>query len=90
MVEALGWAAFVGGLVGTLVLMADRGFKDGTSLAWFLATLAVPAWFNVFLRSITLDAGGAVRARVPCHECLQCPANQGRVRASARSVRRCQ
>jgi hypothetical protein len=54
--EALGWAAFVGGLVGTLVLMADRGFKDGLRLAWFLATLAVPCWFNVFLRSITLDA----------------------------------
>src|SRR5690348_2868716 len=56
MVEALGWAAFVGGLVGTLVLMADRGFHDGLRLAWFLATLAVPGWFNVIFRSIGLDA----------------------------------
>jgi hypothetical protein len=56
MVEALGWAAFVGGLVGTLVLMADRGFHDGLRLAWFLATLAVPGWFNIIFRSIGLDA----------------------------------
>ena len=56
MVEAFGWAAFVGGLVGTLVLMADRGFHDGLRLAWFLATLAVPGWFNVIFRSIGLDA----------------------------------
>jgi hypothetical protein len=54
--EAAGWAAFVGGLVGTLVMMAHRGFKDGLRLAWFVATLAVPCWFNLFLRSITLDA----------------------------------
>jgi hypothetical protein len=54
--DALGWAAFVGGLVGTLVLMADRGFKDGLRLAWFLATLAVPGWFAVTFRSIGLDA----------------------------------
>jgi hypothetical protein len=56
MVEALGWAAFVGGLVGTLVLMADRGFRDGLRLAWFLATLAVPFWFHVTFRSVGLDA----------------------------------
>ena len=56
MVEALGWAAFVGGLVGTLVLMADRGFHDGLRLAWFLATLAVPGWFAITFRSIGLDA----------------------------------
>jgi hypothetical protein len=56
MLDALGWAAFAGGLVGTLVLMADRGFKDGMRLAWFLATLAVPGWFYVIFRSITLDA----------------------------------
>lgn len=56
MVEALGWLAFVGGLGGTLVLMADRGFKDGLRLAWFLATLAVPFWFTVTFRSVTLDA----------------------------------
>ncbi len=56
MVEALGWAAFLGGLVGTLVLIADRGFHDGLRLAWFLATLAVPGWFNVIFRSIGLDA----------------------------------
>src|SRR4051812_43866511 len=56
MVEALGWAAFLGGLVGTLILMADRGVKDGLRLAWFIATLAVPAWFTVTFRSIGLDA----------------------------------
>jgi hypothetical protein len=56
MVEVLGWAAFGLGLVGTWVLMADRGFRDGMRLAWFLATLAVPAWFTVTFRSITLDA----------------------------------
>ncbi|HEX3151191.1 MAG TPA: hypothetical protein VHR66_24145, partial [Gemmataceae bacterium] len=56
MADALGWAAFVGGLIGTLVLMADRGVKDGLRLAWFIATLAVPAWFTVSIRSIGLDA----------------------------------
>ena len=66
MVEALGWAAFVGGLVGTLVLMADRGFSDGLRLAWFLATLAVPGWFAITFRSIGLDAvaGVAVAALI--------------------------
>ena len=54
--DAPGWAAFVGGLVGTLVLMADRGFKDGLRLAWFLATLAVPGWFAFTFRSVGLDA----------------------------------
>ena len=55
MVDALGWAAFVGGLVGTLVLMADRGFHDGLRLAWFLATLpAALTWEGIphALRSI--------------------------------------
>jgi hypothetical protein len=56
MTEALGWAAFFAGLVGTLVLMAERGYRDGMRLAWFLATLAVPGWFTVAFRSITLDA----------------------------------
>lgn len=56
MVDALGWAAFFGGFVGTLVLLADRGFHDGLRLAWFLATLAVPGWFAVTFRSIGLDA----------------------------------
>lgn len=56
MVEALGLTAFVGGLVGTWVLMADRGFHDGLRLAWFLATLAVPFWFKLTFRSVGLDA----------------------------------
>lgn len=56
MLDALGWLAFVGGLAGTLVLMAERGFHDGLRRAWFIATLAVPGWFFVALRSITLDA----------------------------------
>jgi hypothetical protein len=60
MVEALGWAAFVVGLVGTLVLMADRGYHEGLRLAWFLATLAVPGWFTVIFRSISLDAVSGV------------------------------
>jgi hypothetical protein len=56
MVEALGWAAFVVGFVGTLVLMAERGYRDGMKVAWFAATLAVPAWLTVSFRSIGLDA----------------------------------
>src|SRR5262245_9106708 len=56
MSEALGWAAFVLGLIGSLVLMAERGYRDGMRLAWFLATLAIPGWFTVSFRSITLDA----------------------------------
>jgi len=55
MVE-FGWGAFAVGLLGTLVLMADRGFRDGMHLAWFLVTLAIPGWFTVTFRSITLDA----------------------------------
>lgn len=56
MVEALGWAAFVLGFVGTLVLMAERGYRDGMKIAWFAATLAVPAWLTVSFRSVALDA----------------------------------
>ena len=56
MVEALGWAAFLAGLLGTLLLMSERGYLDGMRTAWFVATLAIPAWFAVTIRSITLDA----------------------------------
>ncbi|HKB03987.1 MAG TPA: hypothetical protein VKD90_17320 [Gemmataceae bacterium] len=56
MVEALGWAAFVLGFVGTLVLMAERGYRDGMKVAWFAATLAVPGWLTVSFRSIAVDA----------------------------------
>ena len=42
--------------VGTLILMAERGYRDGMRLAWFLATLAVPGWFTVTFRSIAVDA----------------------------------
>jgi hypothetical protein len=56
MVEALGWAAFVVGLGGTLMLISERGYRDGMKLGWFLATLAVPGWLSVSFRSITLDA----------------------------------
>jgi hypothetical protein len=56
MVEALGWAAFVLGFVGTLVLMAERGYRDGMKVAWFAVTLAVPAWLTVSFRSIAVDA----------------------------------
>jgi len=56
MTEAFGWMAFFGGLVGTLVLMGERGYRDGMRLAWFLATLAVPWWFTVPFKSIAVDA----------------------------------
>jgi hypothetical protein len=56
MVEALGWAAFVLGLVGTLVLMAEYGYRDGMKFAWFAATLAVPGWLNATFRSVGVDA----------------------------------
>lgn len=56
MVEALGWAAFFGGLIGTLILVAERGYHNGLRAAWFIATLAVPSWLIVQFRSITLDA----------------------------------
>jgi hypothetical protein len=56
MTEAFGWAAFFGGLIGTLILMGERGWRDGMRLAWFLATLAVPWWFTVSFRSIAVDA----------------------------------
>jgi O-antigen ligase len=56
MVEALGWAAFVLSFGGTLVLMAERGYRDGMKFAWFAATLAVPAWLTVSFRSVGLDA----------------------------------
>lgn len=55
MVEALGWLAFVGGFAGALTLMADRGYRAGLKLAWFLATLAVPGWFAVTFRSVSVD-----------------------------------
>jgi hypothetical protein len=55
MAEALGWAAFLLGFVGTLILISERGFRDGMRMAWFLATLAVPWWFTVGFRSVALD-----------------------------------
>jgi hypothetical protein len=60
MVEALGWAAFVVGFAGTLVLMSERGYRDGMRTAWFLASLAVPGWFTVTFRSLTFDAVSGV------------------------------
>jgi hypothetical protein len=56
MVEALGWAAFVVGFAGTWMLVAARGYADGTKIAWFVATLAVPGWLIANFRSISLDA----------------------------------
>jgi hypothetical protein len=56
MAEALGWAAFFGSLIGTLILIGERGYHNGLRAAWFLATLAIPGWFIVQFRSITLDA----------------------------------
>lgn len=56
MAEALGWAAFFGGLIGTLILIGERGYHNGLRVAWFVVTLAVPGWFIVQFRSITLDA----------------------------------
>jgi hypothetical protein len=56
MAEALGWAASLIGFVGTLILISERGFRDGMRMAWFLATLAVPGWFTVGFRSVALDA----------------------------------
>jgi hypothetical protein len=60
MVEALGWAAFLAGLVGTLVLISERGYHGGLRAAWFVATLAVPWWLLVKFRSIELDAATGV------------------------------
>ena len=56
MVEALGWAAFLVGLVGTLLIMSERGYRDGMRIAWFITTLAIPWWFTVTFRSIVLEA----------------------------------
>ena len=56
MSDAFAWLAFFGAFLGTLVLMAERGYRDGMRLAWFLATLAVPGWFFVSFRSVTVDA----------------------------------
>lgn len=56
MSDAFGWLAFFSGFLGTLILMAERGYRDGMRLAWFLATLAVPGWFFASFRSITVDA----------------------------------
>jgi hypothetical protein len=56
MVEGLGWVAFLVGLVGTLLIMSERGYRDGMRIAWFTATLAIPWWFTVTFRSIGLEA----------------------------------
>jgi hypothetical protein len=55
MVEAFGWLAFLVGFGGALALMADRGYRDGMKLAWFIVTLAVPGWFVVTFRSVSVD-----------------------------------
>ena len=60
MEEALGWAGFLCGLAGSLVLMSERGYRDGMRIAWFIATLAIPAWFAVKFRSVTFDTVSGV------------------------------
>jgi len=56
MVESLGWAAFLVAFIGTLLLMSERGYRDSIRVAWFAATLAVPAWFHLSFRSVDLGA----------------------------------
>lgn len=56
MVDGLGWLAFAMGFLGGLFLMGDRGYRDGMKLAWFVAAIVVPYWFQVAFRSITVDA----------------------------------
>lgn len=60
MEEALGWAGFICGFAGSLVLIAERGYRDGMRFAWFIATLAVPCWFAVKFRSVTFDTVSGV------------------------------
>ncbi len=43
MLEALGWAAFLLAFIGTLLVVSERGYRDGMRIAWFAATLAVLA-----------------------------------------------
>ena len=62
MLDALSWGAILATFVGALLLISERGYRDGWRSAWFIAVLVVPAWLAVTFRSIRLDPTLAVAA----------------------------